>query len=240
MIQHRINIIGVAGTGKSFLARHLLLRELGGDSLPRILPMDLVKDGIRFVLNTGGHFSGFSESEARSLQQPSKMLNPGEAMIAARTTGRLYESLSSMLAREHPEEIIIAEGFYIPPLREDVIFLRRDYSWLVDVNIRRNYDRHGITDTVLAKTYTSNSFRTQKLLLRELTVRGHRLIGPETFYIINEEDTHFRVSDDSRIIDVTRFAEGLLSSFDLEGKPSKHISTFREGVAHAYERTVKH
>lgn len=216
-----ICIIGVSGSGKSTLAL--------STNNSYILTTDLIKDGLRFVINEE------ENSTLKSLRLPSKKLSFDEAIEAAGIVGRICENFCNLLINKFPKINLICEGFFIPPNSKEVLFLERDEKWLYDVNLIRIEKRHGVQDKEKAREYTNKSLLLQDSLKKEL--KNCRLVQ-EIKLDDCVENKDIPLIENTKLIDIGYFSEEILKLAGIEAIDEKKMNLFKEGVLHAYKRTT--
>ena len=227
------NILGVSGTGKSTIASEIASKVNG----VYICSTDLLKDGLRFVINSRRELSNLTEQDTSCLKYPSKKLSSENAIWAAYTIGNINGYLYNIIFNEFPDISLIGEGFFIPENSSPVIFLEQSIDWFYKVNFNRILKRHGETDNKKAEDYASNLFNLQKIFKQELELLNLKYI-PTEFDVKEGVNVPILLIGNGRIINPSYFAEKIFEYVGLRDVTNSDFQLFQEGVMHAYRRTT--
>ena len=227
------NILGVSGTGKSTIAFEMASKV----NNIYICSTDLLKDGLRFVINSGRELSNLTEQDTRCIKHPSKKLSSEDAIWAAYTIGNINDYLNKLIFNEFPDISLIGEGFFVPEKKSPAIFLERSIDWFYNVNLNRILKRHGETDDKKAECYTHNLFSLQKIFKQELELLNLKYV-PAEFDVKDGIDVPIPLMGNGRIINPDRYAEKIFEYVGLRNVTNSDFQLFQEGVMHAYRRTT--
>lgn len=227
------NILGVSGTGKSTIASEIASKVEG----VYVFSTDLLKDGLRFVINSGRELSNLTKQDATCLKHPSKKLSSEDAIRAAYIVGNLNSYFCNILFNEFPDISIICEGFFIPKKDSPAIFLEKSIDWFYKVSLDRTLKRYGEYDYKKAESYALSLFYLQKLFKQELKLLTLEYLSTE-FDINGGVNVSITLIGNGRIINPSHFAEKIFKYVGLRKVTNSDIQSFQEGVMHAYRRTT--
>jgi 2-phosphoglycerate kinase len=223
----RIAVIGVSGTGKSTYSQYLASQIYKEKSV--IVPTDMIKDGVRFMILNQIFPNNLTYEEMSSIKEPSKKCDLRTGSQAAYTVSKIRNILPEILYSGY--KTIIFDGFFIPHQEEDIILLTANEKWLTNIHTKRAVLRKEREDPRKIDSYVKNSLALQKFLINELNIKNlkyNSIETPANIPVIKKSVNKFLNLED--------YLNPIFLRLGIDHKLAR--TYFMKGMNHAYRRTT--
>jgi len=227
----KVSIVGVSGTGKSTYAQYLASRIRSKEV--NIVPTDMIKDGLRFMISKGIFPENLTPEEIYSIREPSKKCDIKTGSRAAYTVSKIKNVLSETLVKYEDDRIFVFEGFFIPNTDEEITLITADESWLEKIHGERMILRHGRKDNQQIKRDVNNLVSLQEWFVNELDKNklNYNIVSSPVNIPLIDNFKH-------KFLNLEDYLKEMFFKLGVDQDSELARKYFMKGLNHAYRRTT--
>ncbi|MFW5704455.1 MAG: hypothetical protein ACOCXG_01305 [Nanoarchaeota archaeon] len=230
-----INVLGVTGVGKSTYSRQITfdVNYAHGSPVAAILSNDLLKDGIRFVLE--GNQDHPLVISNKQLLKPLKKIELEQVIDVAIFREKLNQIVRFELDQIEDNNLIVNEGFFIPKENLQNYLITRNVTWIEEILEKREIERHG---RILKpqRNFAEKIFNIQKIYYDYLFKNNKiNFVGYNKTKFSQISEKLLIKKNLAYYINPNQFIQVIFNKLDI-AYTQNNISLFKKGLEYSFSR----